>query len=98
MVRKFLIVCSILQLALFSMYDKNMEKKKKVFYNEERPKYSFHSFLMRVITMQSLSGTAAYFPSDTFKPKNTEWKYKIPGMNNRHVKKVYSSFLIITEF
>lgn len=29
MVRKFLIVCSILQLALFSMYDKNMEKKKK---------------------------------------------------------------------
>lgn len=55
------------------------------------------------ITMQSLSGTDAYFPSDIFKPKNTEWKYIIPGMNSRHVKKVYSSFLLssfllITEF
>ena len=71
---------------------------KIVFCNGERPECSFTSPLPDTeITLEPLAGTAAYSLTDASKPESTAWRYIILGMKSRHVKKLYSAFLLITK-
>lgn len=40
---------------------------------------------------------AAYSLTDTWKPGSTSWRHIILGMKSRHVRKLYSAFLLITK-
>lgn len=71
---------------------------KIVFCNGERPECSFTFPLPGTeIMVQPLPGIAAYSLTDTWKPGSISWRHIILGMKSRHVRKLYSAFLLITK-